>query len=241
MDAKKIGAFIAALRKSAGYTQQEVAGRLGLTDKTVSKWETGGGLPDITILPTLAELFGVTADELLAGERLTAHEREDKADHKTAEQPECLPENNWASIKARLCTALGLALCGLLLFFILSNTTYSAPISCGAALIFCIASTVVCFHAVSELIRTASSNSLVPLSGASLFERTRGTLRLVRAACLILFYVGSLSLLMMLAASEYGGDMPYILRANGLIHLGSLGIAAAGSYIISRSVTSRIR
>lgn len=69
MDNRKIGAFIAERRKENGLTQQALADRLGLTNKAVSKWETGDGLPDITILPALAENLGVTVDELLAGER----------------------------------------------------------------------------------------------------------------------------------------------------------------------------
>lgn len=67
MDAAKIGDFLSALRKAQGYTQQEVAEKLNLSNKTISKWENGGGLPDITVLPALAELYGVTVDEILAG------------------------------------------------------------------------------------------------------------------------------------------------------------------------------
>ena len=70
MDAVKTGTYLATLRKSANMTQQEVADRLGVSNKTVSKWESGGGFPDISILPALAELYGVSADELLAGEPL---------------------------------------------------------------------------------------------------------------------------------------------------------------------------
>jgi transcriptional regulator with XRE-family HTH domain len=69
---EKIGAFLALLRKEQGLTQQAVAERLNLSNKTISKWESGAGLPDITVLPPLAELYGITADELLAGERLPA-------------------------------------------------------------------------------------------------------------------------------------------------------------------------
>ena len=69
MDNRKIGAFIAERRKAIGLTQQMLADRLGLTNKAVSKWETGDGLPDITVLPALAENLGVTVDELLAWER----------------------------------------------------------------------------------------------------------------------------------------------------------------------------
>lgn len=67
MDAKKIGAFIAASRRARGLTQQQLAGELGVTNRAVSKWETGQGLPDIAVLPDLAVALGVTVDELLAG------------------------------------------------------------------------------------------------------------------------------------------------------------------------------
>lgn len=70
MDTMKTGAYLATLRKNANMTQQDVADRLGVSNKTISKWESGGGFPDIVILPALAELYGVSADELLAGEAL---------------------------------------------------------------------------------------------------------------------------------------------------------------------------
>ena len=76
MDAGKTGAYLAALRKARGMTQQEAADQLGVSNKTVSKWENGAGLPDITVLPALAELYGVTADDILAGETLRARPAE---------------------------------------------------------------------------------------------------------------------------------------------------------------------
>ena len=75
MDAVKIGQFLCALRKERRWTQQEAAARLGVTDKSISKWETARGLPDITVLPALAQLYGVTVDELLAGARRPAPEQ----------------------------------------------------------------------------------------------------------------------------------------------------------------------
>ena len=57
MDAKKTGAYLADLRRARGLTQQEAADQLGVSNKTVSKWENGAGLPDITVLPALAELL----------------------------------------------------------------------------------------------------------------------------------------------------------------------------------------
>ena len=71
MEKKTIGQFIAALRKANGLTQQEVADRLAVSNKAVSRWERDECAPDIAVIPALAELLGVTCDELLKGERIT--------------------------------------------------------------------------------------------------------------------------------------------------------------------------
>ena len=67
MDMEKTGAYLASLRRGRDMTQQQVADILGVSNKTVSKWESGAGLPDIAALPALAALYGVTADDILAG------------------------------------------------------------------------------------------------------------------------------------------------------------------------------
>ena len=63
---KRIGHNIMAYRKSMGLTQAELAERINYSDKSVSKWESGGGVPDIYVLIQLAEIFGVTVNELVA-------------------------------------------------------------------------------------------------------------------------------------------------------------------------------
>ncbi len=68
MDNRKIGAFIQQLRKDKGLTQQALADAINVSDKAVSKWERGDGLPETTMFPVLAEYFGVTIDELFHGE-----------------------------------------------------------------------------------------------------------------------------------------------------------------------------
>ena len=72
MEKKTIGAFIATLRKANGMTQRDLAERLNVSDKTVSRWERDDGAPDLSLIPVIAELFGVTCDELLRGERRNA-------------------------------------------------------------------------------------------------------------------------------------------------------------------------
>ena len=72
MDAKKTGELIAALRKEKGRSQAELAERLGVTNKAVSRWETGRGYPDVELLPLVARELGITISELLEGERTPA-------------------------------------------------------------------------------------------------------------------------------------------------------------------------
>lgn len=77
IDKLRFGAFISELRKEKGITQKELASRLYISDKAVSKWETGHSVPDITLLTPLAELLGVTVTELLECRRI---ETADKLD-----------------------------------------------------------------------------------------------------------------------------------------------------------------
>lgn len=65
MDAMSLGKRIADLRKNQNMTQEELSEKLGVSPQAVSKWETGASCPDITLLPAIAALFGVTIDSLL--------------------------------------------------------------------------------------------------------------------------------------------------------------------------------
>lgn len=69
MDKNATGNFIAELRKEKGMTQSELAKQLSVSDKAVSRWETGKGLPDLTSLMALGSIFSLTVDELLSGKR----------------------------------------------------------------------------------------------------------------------------------------------------------------------------
>lgn len=69
MDAKETGRFICLLRKEKGLTQSALAEMLNVSNRTVSKWETGEGYPDITLLPDIAKVLGVTTDEILSGKK----------------------------------------------------------------------------------------------------------------------------------------------------------------------------
>ena len=70
LNKQKFGAFVSALRKERGYTQKELAQKLFISDKAVSKWETGMSVPDVSLLVPLSELLGVSVTELLMCEKM---------------------------------------------------------------------------------------------------------------------------------------------------------------------------
>ncbi len=80
MDAKTTGRFLAELRKEKGYTQKELGDKLMVTDKAISRWETGKGLPDTALLKPLSEILGVSVGELLAGKRVPPEQTQDETD-----------------------------------------------------------------------------------------------------------------------------------------------------------------
>lgn len=80
MEPQKIGQFIRILRKQRGLTQRELAEAIGVTDKAVSRWERGRGLPDVSLLSPLAGALGTSVTELLAGEPLSEEERTARGD-----------------------------------------------------------------------------------------------------------------------------------------------------------------
>ena len=80
MDQLKVGSFIAVLRHEAGLTQEALGQKLGVTNKTISRWENGCYLPDIELLQLLGGLFDVSINELLCGEKLADADFRKKAD-----------------------------------------------------------------------------------------------------------------------------------------------------------------
>ena len=80
MDQIKIGKFIAALRKEKGLTQERLGEKLGVTNKTISRWENGNYMPDVEMLSLLSKEFGVSINELVSGERLATEDFKEAAD-----------------------------------------------------------------------------------------------------------------------------------------------------------------
>lgn len=80
MDTMKIGSFLAALRKENGLTQEALGEQLGVTNKTISRWETGSYLPPVEMLQLLSNLYSVSINEILCGERISKEQYKEKAE-----------------------------------------------------------------------------------------------------------------------------------------------------------------
>ena len=80
MDQEKIGKFIFELRKEKKMTQQELADKIGVTDRAISKWENGRGMPDNSLIKPLCEILDITLNELISGEKIDKKEYQKKSD-----------------------------------------------------------------------------------------------------------------------------------------------------------------
>lgn len=94
MNQIKIGKFIAECRKNKKLTQADLAEKLNITDRAVSKWETGKGMPDSSIMIELCNILGINVNELLSGERIKMEDYEKKVEDNLIELKRREEENN---------------------------------------------------------------------------------------------------------------------------------------------------
>ena len=80
MDQEKIGAFISTLRKEQGMTQQQLADAIGVSNKTISKWECGKGMPELALIVPLCHILQISINEFLSGEHLLENGYTEKAE-----------------------------------------------------------------------------------------------------------------------------------------------------------------
>ena len=102
MNQIKIGRFIAKMRKKQSYTQRQLADILGLSDKTISKWETGSGLPEVSLMMPLCDALRININELLSGECLTDADYKKKAEENmmdlVKERDNCMDVSSMVSL-----------------------------------------------------------------------------------------------------------------------------------------------
>jgi len=158
MERKSIGAFLAVLRKAGGMTQQQVADRLNVSNKTVSKWERDESLPDITLIPALAEMFHVTSDEILRGQRMEQGERSEREQERQSEKTRLQARAMIARTMNRHLSgttgAAALLAAGMVILFTVSYAFYNPVLGFGIFLILAMAALVMEFLSVNRA-RTA--------------------------------------------------------------------------------------
>lgn len=147
MERKTIGGFIAALRKANGMTQRELAGRLNVSDKPVSRWERDEGTPDLGTIPVIAEVFGITCDELLCGERRPIEERTgisdtDESSSKGEKQRRRLLKSAMSKYKSLSFIATGISAAGLMAALICNLAFLKAVLGFFMGAVFYIVSIV---------------------------------------------------------------------------------------------------
>lgn len=139
MDQIRIGKFISACRKEQGLTQAQLGERLGITDRAVSKWETGKSMPDSSIMLELCGILDITVNELLTGERIQMEDYSKRAEEnlvelkKYEEQARLLLQLEW--VIGYVCTATFL----ILLFtavYLVKEAIWQAVLIASAIVIF---------------------------------------------------------------------------------------------------------
>ena len=120
MDQIKVGRFIAACRKEQGMTQANLAEKLGISDRAVSKWETGKSMPDSGIMLELCELLKINVNELLSGERIMAEAYDKRAEENLLEMRRQVEEKNRQLLRAEYLISFPTVLAGLFMCFVAS-------------------------------------------------------------------------------------------------------------------------
>lgn len=117
MDQIKIGRFIAECRRLQGLTQAQLAEKLNITDRAVSKWETGRSLPDAALMLALCEVLEIGVNELLNGEKVTMENNQEKNEQLLLEMAKELEKKNktiWSSMWALMIVSITALLAGVL-------------------------------------------------------------------------------------------------------------------------------
>jgi transcriptional regulator with XRE-family HTH domain len=145
MEKKTIGKFIAVLRKANGMTQKDLADKLFVSDKTVSRWERDECDPDLSLIPAIAELFGITTDELLRGERNSLEAtitEEPKPSTKSDKQFKTMLRARVRKYKNLSLISVGLLLAGLIAAVVCGIVFYKTMLGFWVSLLFVVASTI---------------------------------------------------------------------------------------------------
>ena len=148
MDQIKIGKFIAASRKAQGMTQAVLAEKLGISDRAVSKWETGKSMPDSGIMLELCELLQINVNELLSGEKIMTEVYDQKAEENMLSMRREVEEKNRQLLNLEYMIGLPATVEGLILCFVASYVEMPVGLKIGMIALALVMILAVAFIAV---------------------------------------------------------------------------------------------
>ncbi len=162
MAGKSMGQFIQALRKANGFTQQNVADKLGVSNKAVSRWERDECAPDISLIPALAELLGVTCDELLKGERIFKEvtEETNKIEPRVEKQLKVIVNQTISKLKTQMWVSIALSLIGLIGMLGITYGLYLKVIGFAVEMVFVVAAVIITVISITRTKAIRQDNDL---------------------------------------------------------------------------------
>ena len=186
MNQKKIGRFIAECRRNQDLTQMQLAEKLNVTDKAVSKWERGVSMPDASIMIELCEIIGINVNELLCGEKNNMEDNDKKNQDLLLEMANEIKRKNkaiWISMWVIMIVSLTALLGGILVAaFLVQNETYKIII----VITVCVLFIVPCFFALKLEVSVGAykckncGHEIVPTYIQALNAMHRGTTRYLK-------------------------------------------------------------
>ena len=186
MNQIKIGEFIASQRKNKNLTQASLAEKLGITDRAVSKWERGKGLPDVSLMLDLCEIFGITVNELLSGEKINMENNNQKNEQLLLDMAKELEQKNktvWRSMWVIMTVSIIALFSGI---FVAALVIPEGPWQLVAVLGVCVVFLIPCFYALKLEVSVGAykckncGHEIVPTYSEALWAMHRGTTRYLK-------------------------------------------------------------
>ena len=186
MDQLKIGKFIAECRKQKKLTQMQLAERLNITDKAISKWERGLAMPDTSIMLELCDILGVSVNELLSGEKITMEKSEQKNEQLLLEITKELQQKNkiiWSAMWTIMIVSITALIASI---FIAAFVVPAGPWQLVTILGACVLFFIPCFYALKLEVSVGAYKckncgyEIVPTYKEALNAMHRGTTRYLK-------------------------------------------------------------
>lgn len=237
MEKKTIGGFLAALRRASGMTQKELGERLGVSDKAVSRWERDECAPDLTLIPVLAEIFGVTSDEILRGQRINTPISEPQ-DKRTEKQVNVLLRNTQTKFSNRSLISIGIAVAGLLVAMICNSGFNRAYIGFFGSCIFYAAALVCQFIFTSSAFNSVNCEDF-QADGLNICKYAMSKTSFRTFAAITLIFVFTLPLIIFPWDGYVGLEFGHFILYGAIFALVALGIIALVRPAVFRSLAKQ--